>query len=373
MSNNLHSSFFLLTEQFSLDQWNQADSYTQQAFPWLPDMKDILGKTYCQFCLSYPPDSLIDATPSGYDTYVMHFGTEYVDWHWVKRFCQRFPDSRVVLISFFNTALYAEPNLQLLQFDVWPHIMKWYTKEHDQSAVKYQGKTKKISSLANRVSQFRAYVCAHLHKTWNPADYLVSWRGYVFKPEDLFLLNLTGNTRVDETIDYLKSTFFDLRIAPDGDFVNRPMDNLYYDWSAYTDCVINCSNESVNTSFQSINGESHIVPGPYFTEKTWKCFLSGTALLPIGQYQTYEYLGRQGFKFDYPWDCSFDQIPGDLDRIAKVLDCLDSIKDMPLDFLTTATQASNQHNREHILSGNYFDQVEPTNLNNVQTFIANFK
>jgi hypothetical protein len=25
------------------------------------------------------------------------------------------------------------------------------------------------------------------------------------------------------------------------------------------------------------------------------------------------------------------------------------------------------------LSGNYFDQVEPTNLNNVQTFIANFK
>jgi hypothetical protein len=216
-------------------------------------------------------------------------------------------------------------------------------------------------------------VCAYLHQTWIKEDYLISWRGVLGKPEDLYLFNLTSNSKLDSVIDYLKSTFFDLRISPDGNFTNQPLDNLFYNWPAYNDCVINCSNESVNNSFQQTPYGSHIVPGPYFTEKTWKCMLSGTALLPVGQYHSYECLSDQGFKFDYPWDCAFDQLHGDIDRISAILNCLDQIKDMPLEFLKSSTLESSQHNRDHILSGSYFKQQNLINLNNVQTFMNGIK
>ena len=369
----MHISFFKNNETLFLDQWHHADLYTQQLFSWLPDLHKQLGKTFCVFNFSWPKDSLIDEFPQNLDTYVFHFGTEYVDWRWLNLVCKRFPNSQIILISPYNTSLYAEPNLMLIQFNFWPTILKWYQEENVVPEVHHYEKTKKISSLGNRISQFRAYVCAYLHQTWCQENYLISWRGVLGKPEDLYLLNLTGNTKLDPVIDYLKSTFFDLRISPDKDFKNNPLNNLFYDWSAYNDCVINCSNESVNNSFQQTPHGSHIVPGPYFTEKTWKCMLSGTALLPVGQYKSYEYLSNQGFKFEYPWDCGFDQLPGDIDRISAILNCLDQIKDMSLEFLKSSTVESNQHNRDHILSGNYFKQQNLINLNNVQTFINGIK
>jgi hypothetical protein len=303
------------------------------------------------------------------DTYIFHFGAEYVDWQWLNQFCKKFPGSRVVVISPYNTALYAEPNLILIQFNFWPHILKWYQEENIIPEIHLTKKTKKISSLANRVSQFRAYVCAYLYQTWNSDDYTISWRGNIGKQEDLYLFSQTGNSKIDSIIDYLKSTFFNLNISPDN-FTNHPLDNLFYNWSAYTDCVINCSNESVNNSFQQTTTGSWIAPGPHFTEKTWKCLLSGTALLPVGQYKSYERLRQQGFKFDYPWDCTFDRIPGDIDRIDKILNCLDQIKDMPIEFLKSSTKESNQHNRDHILSGTYFNQENLINLSNVEKFIT---
>jgi len=364
----MHPAFFKQTETVFLDQWHRADPYTQKLFSWLPELQGSLGRTYCCFNFCWPEESLIAKLPRGMDTYVFHFGTEYIDWVWLHKFCKQVADSRVILISPYPGALYAEPNLTAIQIDFWPDILQWYQEEHDITPVTYD-RPRKISSLANRVSQFRSYVCAYLHQTWLKEDYLLSWRGIVVKPDHLYLLDATNNPRIDPVIDYLKSTFFDLRIKPDGDFSNNPVSNLSYDWAAYTDCVINCSNESVNNSFQRTRQGPCIMPGPYLTEKTWKCLLSGTALLPVGQYKTYEYLEAQGFKFDYPWSKEFDQQSGDIDRIAGILDCLDQIKDMPLDFLQSATRESSQHNRDHILSGAYRKQGQAKNLNSIQQFI----
>ena len=365
----MHPCFFKLKEQIFLNQWQLADPYTQQVLYWLPELKKDFGQTFCFFNLQWPDDNVISTIPKNMDTYVLHFGSEYVDWRWLNLFCKTFPTRRVVLISPYNCALYAEPNLILIQFEFWPHILKWYQKETVMPIPQFETKTKKISALANRVSQFRAYVCAYLHQNWDNEDYIISWQGVVNKQKDLYLLNPTGNNKIDSIIDYIKSTFFDLKIKPTSDFINNPLDNLFYDWSAYTDCVINCSNESINNSFQQTDQVSHIVPGPYLTEKTWKCLLSGTSLLPVGQYKTYDSLSKHGFKFDYPWDCKFDQLSGDIDRICEILNCLDQIKNMPLDFLKLSTNESNQHNRDYILSGNYFEQRNLVNLNNIENFI----
>jgi hypothetical protein len=367
----MHPTFFLPRERISLDNWQQADPFTKQLFDWLPDLRFQLGNTHCFFCLVWPPDHWIDQTPAGADTYILHFGGEYVNWGWVARFCDRFCDSKVILISPYTTSLYARSNLQLITINFWPTILKNIIEEHPVPAVNYTGKTKKISALANRVGQFKAYVAAHLHKTWDPDDYIISWRNYHGKPEDLYLLNYTGNAKIDTVIDYVKNVLMKTTIAPDGDFINAPADNLFYNWKAYTDCVVNCSNESLPNSYQQTDTGFHIVPGPFLTEKTWKCLLAGTALVPVGQYQTYQYLETMGFKFEYPWDCSFDSITGDIDRIDRLLDCLDSINQYTAQELASLTESSNRHNRDHILSGDCYRRVSKTNQANIDTFIAN--
>jgi hypothetical protein len=211
-------------------------------------------------------------------------------------------------------------------------------------------------------------VCAHLYRTWNPEEYIISWRKYLAKQEDLYLLNSTGHHRIDDVIQFIKDEFWELNIGLTDDFVNAPINNLDYNWSAYTECIINCSNESVNNSYQFINDIGHILPGPYLTEKTYKVLLSGTALLPVGQYQTYSHLESQGFVFDYPWDKSYDQISGDIDRVAKILDCIDDIKKMSLKDLEELTLHSRRFNREYIFSGDYFQYINRINYQNIEKF-----
>jgi len=362
----MHSKFYLTRELLPLDQWNRADYYTKQVFSWLCDLK--LGRAFGLFGLDLIHETLVDSFPKGYDTYIITPGTEYVDWQWLNSFCKRVPDSQVIIVGPYTHTLFAEPNLRIITFDVWPYNLKFYLDEYQQTDVNYLNRNYKISSLANRVSQFRSYINAYLHKTWNEQDYIMSWRKVVGKQEDLYLLNNTGNDKIDHLIDYLRTNLWDLTIKPDETFLNRPLNNLDYNWSAYTDCVINCSNESVNNSYQCADGIEHIQPGPFLTEKTYKTLLSGTALLAVGQYQTYSYLESQGFQFDYPWDRSYDNIPGDIDRIAKVIDTLESIKKISCEDCNQLTLKSRQYNREHIFSGDYYQTVNTQNYHNIELF-----
>jgi hypothetical protein len=212
------------------------------------------------------------------------------------------------------------------------------------------------------------YVSAYLYQNWSQEDYMMSWHNKLFKPEDLYLLNHTGNAKVDNVVDFIKNSFLNKKIIPDQPFVNTPLTNLDYNWSAYTDCLINVSNESVNNSFQIIDDKDYIMPGPYITEKTVKCLLSRTALLPAGQYKTYEYLQSLGFHCDYPWDTSFDDIPGDISRIEKVFDALDQIKELNFEYIKQKIKHSCDHNREHIISGNFLSLISKKNARYIDQF-----
>lgn len=227
----MHSTFQKINEKLYLDNWQSADSYTRQMFAWLPDIRNKLGKTFCLFNVVWPADSFIDTVPTDVDTYILHFGAEYTDWQWLNKFCKKFNHSRVILVSPYKDLLFAEPNLTLIQFNFWPQVLKWYQEEVPVTDIALGIKTKKISSLANRISQFRAYVCAHLYKTLHPSEYVMSWQGVLGKQEDLYLLNYTGNHKIDQLIDYIKSTFFDLKICPTEIFVNNPLNNLSYNLS----------------------------------------------------------------------------------------------------------------------------------------------
>lgn len=361
----MHPNFYLSKELLPISQFHRADHYTKKVFEWIPDLK--LGNAFGIFCLEWGDEFVLKSIPKNYDAYLITPGTEYVDWVWIKKFCKSVPDSKVIVICPYQSMLYAETNLSILTFDVWPFNLKFYLEEFQQTKISYRNRKYKISSLANRICQMRVYVCAYLHRTWNSDDYIMSWRKFLGKQEDLYLLEQTGTPKIDDTIEYIKNVFWDITIKID-DFVNQPVNNLNYNHPPYTDCVINCSNESINNSYQFINGNQHIQPGPYLTEKTYKNLLSGTALFAVGQYQTYGYLESQGFNFDYPWDRSYDLQAGDIDRAKLVLDCLDSIRVMTLDHLEESTIESRMHNREYILSGDYFQHVNKMNQKNIDEF-----
>ena len=375
-SEHMHPNFYLSKELISFDNWHRADYFTKTVFGWLLDLP--LGHAFGIFGLEWGTESLIESIPKNYDTYVITPGTEYVDWHWIRQFCYRVPDSQVIVVCPYYTVLDQIPNLKLITFDVWPYNLKFCLDKisylpvnlltNIAGPVNLVNRKYKISSLAHRISQFRTYVCAHLYRTWNPEEYIISWRKRLAKQEDLYLLDPTGHHRIDDVIQFIKNEFWELDIGLTDDFVNAPINVLDYNWSAYTECIINCSNESVNNSYQFINDIGHILPGPYLTEKTYKVLLSGTALLPVGQYQTYSHLESQGFVFDYPWDKSYDQISGDIDRVAKILDCIDDIKKISLKDLEELTLHSRRFNREYIFSGDYFQYINRINYQNIEKF-----
>jgi hypothetical protein len=106
----------------------------------------------------------------------------------------------------------------------------------------------------------------------------------------------------------------------------------------------------------------------HITEKTMKCLLSRTALLPAGQYKTYSYLQSLGFQFDYPWDKRFDDIPKDISRFEKFLDTLDQINQLDFGYIKQKIKDSCDHNREHIISGNFLSITSAKNDYNIDQF-----
>ena len=366
---DMHNYFLRPQDLSDLDNWQCLDYYTKKMFDWLPALKSKLGKTYCYFNLIWPDQTYISQAPEGYDTYVINFQFEYADFEWIKNFCSKVYPNKVLLITPYKTCKYQCQNLELLQYEGWPTVLDWYQTEYGWPDVVFDKKTKKISSLSNRISQFRAYVSAYMYLTWNPQDYVMSWHSKLFKSEDLYLLNHTGNSKIDAVIDFIKNSFLDMKIIPDYQSThNTPLINLDYAWSAYTDCLINSSNESVNNSFQLINDKEYIMPGPFLTEKTMKCLLSRTALLPAGQYRTYAHLQSLGFQFDYPWDKSFDDTPEDISRFEKFLGTLDQINKLDFDYIKQEIKHSCDHNREHIISGDFLSLTSAKNAYNIDQF-----
>jgi len=365
---NVLNSLVKIGEKFDLDQWHLVDHYTKLMYYWLPDLSDKLGKTYCLTNLVWPNHNDIKQTPQGYDTYVLTFHFEYPDFEWIKNFCDTMSSSKVLLIYPYNSCKYQIANLQIIEYESWFMILDWYQKESGWPDVDFESKTKKLSSLANRISQFRTYVNAYLCQHWDHNDFVMSRHQWLAKEQDLYLLNYTGNVKIDAIIDFIKKSSMEQVVTPHGKFLNTPLANLNYQWEAYTDCYINSTNESVSSSSLCEHGEEYLMPGPYLTEKTMKCLLSKTAVLPAGQYNTYGYLQTLGFKFDYPWSKHFDSIKPDIDRFCEFFNVLDHIQALTINEVRDSVRNSCNHNREYIISGDCVKLVTNLNESNVNKY-----
>ena len=331
------------------------------------------GKTF--FGLHYNWPRLMQSDPTigtHYDTYVFSWHLEQWDNDWLEKFCEDHPSQQIVVIGEFpmSHSYQRFPNLKSLVFHCWdlyiPFILNSFGKNYSFP----EKQQYRVSSLCNKPSFTKIFVTAYLLKNYYPRDdLLLSWNINKLRQicSSINFLGTTGRSNLNDLSDYYQHTMKDLTISIDT-FDDDSYSLSDFTHMAYSNSLINLTNE---TYVQNLKN-STIYPGPYFSEKTWKCLLGGTAPIPVGQPGTYKYLNNFGFKTDYPWPNEFDNVIGDCDRINSLFKTIDWVlSDQCLDHVDRI-QEINHSNYEHIRSASFLKLIKQKNQDFLIDFLKNY-
>lgn len=303
------------------------------------------------------------ALPNHYDRYFLSFHTEYLDVDWIIDQARQVYPKPVMLASDF----------EIIAGDPWPDNMVFvqYITIHKQLEI---GKSRagirhrpdmpkyKISSLANRVSQYKRYVTAYLLKTFPQDCMILSYHDWLAKDRDMhdhtpgipYLDQLPLEKLTKTRINFEES---DLQVN------TSPVDNVNWNIAPFNDALFNLTNESFHYSSSIRNDQTEFkYPGPYLTDKTLKVLLGGRPFIAVGQAGTLEFLNELGFKTTFGLDVSYDDESGDLVRIKMIFDQIDYINNTDLDILYKNSISDVEHNLHHIKSKHMYDICENKNI-----------
>jgi hypothetical protein len=216
----------------------------------------------------------------------------------------------------------------------------------------------KTSALVNRVSQSKAIVFAALMSILDKTDCVVSLNHKLRIDHPVHAWQLSGNEICDRYTTMFKDCWLDKKISlPNDDGIDHSYNN-----SAYQTAALNFTMESYHYSFMSNGTRNYVQPGPFVTEKTWKCLLSRTAFIPIGQVHTYKWFQQLGLKFDYgSLDLEFDNDAGNLTRLEKIVYLIKSLRYWSAQDLYEMTLESTLHNYELVISEKFWNVCEESN------------
>jgi hypothetical protein len=217
----------------------------------------------------------------------------------------------------------------------------------------------KASALTNRLTQSKAIIFSALTGSLNNNDFIGSLNHAHALLKNVHNWEMSGNKVCDMHTTNFINNWLDKKITlPNDDRIQGSYNN-----PAYQNSAINFTQESYHYSYMTgSNGNSYTEPGPFLTEKTWKCILSKTAFVPVGQYQSYNWLLQMGMKFDYgPLDLSFDQDPGNLTRLEKIVNLIQSLNQWSAQELFEMTRDSCEHNYDLVTGQEFWKNCEKYN------------
>ena len=221
---------------------------------------------------------------------------------------------------------------------------KWFLDNFIMADIDWANRRYKISSLSNRITEFRYFITA---KLLDQADVYFTWNRLDIGADIQYILEPAGWSLRDTL---LAETSSRLQEKINGEIIEKsPLDSLRATHHpAYSQSLVNCINETKDVSW---------IPGygtaarPYLTEKTWKPLFNGNALIFSGQVGIKNRLEMMGFNFDYPWSNDYAEIEGDLERLEKILELINIISDLSRDELQNGIRRSVEHNRKIIQDG----------------------
>jgi hypothetical protein len=325
-------------------------------WPWIDGLKN--KNTWLALAQSWKPDGTFPDIPLGHEYYIVSGDSLMFG------FAEQ--------ISKVTGATVIQLSGPLIVSDFTTDLVRYvsYTNSHQRIArmpdqwpiakdIKY-----KASALTNRVTQSKAIIFSALKSLLNTNDTIGSLNHVLALPKNVHNWEMTGNDICDTHTTNFIRTWLDKKITlPDDDRVEGSYNN-----PAYQNSALNFTQESYHYSYMiGSHGNSYIEPGPFLTEKTWKCIQSKTAFIPVGQYQSYAWLSQMGMKFDYgALDLSFDQDPGNLTRLEKIVNLIQSLNQWTAQELFEMTRESCEHNYDLVLNREFWKNCEKYNQPTVE-------
>ena len=301
--------------------------------------------------------------PAGYDTYILGFWHEVFDEEWFLSNYKTYKDSEfIVLGDFYPNGLDKFSRVKFVRLLHW----KYYTESVTKPIIDWSNKKYKISSLSFYVNEFRYFITSAL---LDKPDVLISWHNKNRSYGNYeYIFEKTGYPRRDKLLKYkerLKEKIEIDNVLNDPEYNYKQSAHL----PAYSCALANCINETKDVSWVEGFGDT---PGPYLTEKTWKPLHSGVALIFTGQMHIKSVLEEAGFTFDYPWANDYADIPGDLERLEKIIELIDTVTDLSFEDILSGVKESCEHNKDHLFSHslkNYIDTVNTKGLQKLEAII----
>ena len=300
--------------------------------------------------------------PQGYDNYIVSFHLEAVDIDWLKQ--QQVTGPIVVLFDGQDYDLKI-PGVYFVPFYYWHYqldtMIDWFGLQ-EKAKPNY-----KFSAVCNRITQSKLWITTKLLETAPDSSLVVlnSW----LEEKNVHNWQPTGNVTLDNLTQIFRDSYLGKQIKID-DFDNdqhNEQRTTGTPWQPlYQDCAIHFTNESFHYSGMFENDQEYVWPGPFVTEKTLKCLLGGTAFVPVGQFETYKTLESLGFAFDYGFDTSWDNDPGNITRAGNIVNLIDCLNGVDIDQLIKFTKPSNEYNQNHIVSGQFFTRCNERNSESIE-------
>lgn len=326
------------------------DSKWKYWYPWLENLRNT--NTFVHLSAGWQNKKWPQDPDPGFDYYVLSGDTGM--WGWGEHVSELY-DRPVYVIALpevyqksSNQAVTYIPNiyyhrqiLKLLEFD--PHV--------PPKNIQYRA-----SALTSRVTQSKVIVFSAILQFLK--DNLVSLSDWV-EEDNVHHWRSTGNQCLDQLTDYFRSNWAGSSLK----IFNDSMDPFSLTVPAYTQSAINFTQESFHYSlmYDETKDREYILPGPFLTEKTFKCLLSQTAFVPVGQFRSYRWLENMGMRFEYDLDLGFDDDPGNITRLHGLVKFIQNLSQYTAQELFEMTRESSQHNRSIIVSGEFFDNCEKIN------------
>jgi hypothetical protein len=324
-------------------------------YEWIKKLPN--KKIYFALFQRYPDHNL----PNGYDFYVVSFHLEAVDLYWLKK--QKVSGPILVLFDGNDYGIKI-PGVHFVPYFYWhfqlEKMQSWFgLKEKDTRRYKF-------SSVCNRISQSKLWVTTKLLEVAQPCSLIVlnSW----LDPHNVHDWQSTGDHVLDNLTKIFKEKYLGSKLKID-DFKSATQNKQAISanpWQPlYQECAVHFTNESFHYSLMYENEQEYTWPGPFLTEKTFKCLLGGTAFVPVGQFQTYQTLSDLGFNFEYDFATGWDNDAGNISRSRSIIDLIDNLNQHTVEQLISMTEPSSLHNQNHVLSKKFFNLCQQKNKDSI--------
>jgi hypothetical protein len=314
--------------------------------------------------------------PIGSDLYIVSFHLEAINVNWLKRQSEILKSPIIVLADgkWYDHKI---ENVSFYTYYYWHRQIEKLLDWYPSPSTSLKNITKKASGICYRMNLNKAIITVALLTELGLDDSVVSFGDWI--GEDLVNYQKTGWPKIDAAVDYYRKNLIGKKLdldLPQEKQLNST-DTYFQDIAsdyripAYQECAINFTNESFIYSLMHTDGKKYIHPGPFLTEKTFKCLVSGTAFIPTGQFETYHTLRSLGLKFDYGFDTSWDLDSGNLSRMTSIVELIGIFKTMDAQDIYLSTLESTQHNQS-MMFGEFQKNCQSSNDFTKQAVLSDF-